>query len=306
MYTEKLTKDLILFNKAILSNQLAKFLPGLYVRLTHQTGRGGGQEDEPKKIADYFNGCFNDYRSFLKLRGGEFTSFLNKKRVLEYGPGDILGVAVLLFANGAEKVHCVDRFPLSNLSRKNIETYSCLLKMLDKSKRERAQNAFKENGKPESGFDETKIYYNVTKDGLADEQHQYDLIISRAVLEHVNDLKKTFRNIKHSLRNGGASLHKVDLKSHGLDRYTDFDFLTWPNFVYNLMYSHKGFPNRHRVDTYKKFAQQAGLKIKQLVPTGHIDIEKLTRIYPYLPNEFKKSSLDDLSWKGFWIHLEHA
>ena len=234
-----------------------------------------------------------------------FATFLRGKTVLEYGPGDVLGTALLFFANGARTVHCVDRFPLSSLSEKNIEIYTILLDLLDDKQKDRAAAAFKVKGKPESGFDDKVICYKVTEDGLAGGTGKYDLIISRAVLEHVNHLEKTMNDIKDSLRDGGISLHQVDLKSHGLDRYTDFDFLTWPTSLYNIMYSHKGFPNRLRVNRYREFAQKSGLRIKQLTPTGWIDHKKLDIIYDKTAWEFKGISLDELSWQGFWIHLVH-
>lgn len=37
-------------------------------------------------------------------------------------------------------------------------------------------------------------------------------------------------DIQRSMKAGGLSVHQVDLKSHGLDRYAAFDFLTWLGF----------------------------------------------------------------------------
>lgn len=177
--------------------------------------------------------------------------------------------------------------------------------MLDEKKRGRAETAFCKIGDPSSGFDRSKILYRVAEHGLSASNQQYDLILSRAVLEHVNNLKKTMLDIKQNLKTNGTSLHLVDLKSHGLDRYTEFDFLSWPSILYNLMYNHKGFPNRWRVPHYRKFAEEAGLKIKQLIPTGKIDKEKMNLILRYLDKDFRDINQDELSWKGFWMQLNH-
>ncbi len=141
---------------------------------------------------------------------------------------------------------------------------------------------------------------------MSGSKNEYDLIISRAVLEHVNNLEKTMLDVKQNLKEKGQSLHQVDLKSHGLDRYTDFDFLTWPDFIYRLMYSHKGFPNRLRVNCYKEFATKVNLSIKQLTPTGRIDENKIDHIYRKLAKGFRMIPPEELSWTGFWIYLEHA
>ena len=67
MYTENIGKDLALFCKAFLSNQLARFAPKLYINLTHQTGRGEEKEDAAQ-VASYFIECFHDYRKQLGLQ----------------------------------------------------------------------------------------------------------------------------------------------------------------------------------------------------------------------------------------------
>lgn len=126
LYTENCAKDVVLFAKAVLSNQLARFAPAAYIQLTRHTGRGE-EEQTPAQIADYFIQCCHDYRKQLKLDELEFASFLSGKRVLEYGPGDILGVALLMYAHGAEAVHCFDRFPLTaRRTRIYRSTRSCL------------------------------------------------------------------------------------------------------------------------------------------------------------------------------------
>lgn len=297
-------KDTMLFCKAFLTNQVAKFTPKLYIKYRQVTGRDEREEDG-LQVAKYFIECFCDYQKHLGLNNEDIKSYLRDKVILEYGPGDILGVALLLYAYGARMVHCADRFPLSKLSDKNIDVYTHLLNSLDGEERQRAEKIFREKGNPASGFNENYVRYIITKNGLSGEKNKYDLIISRAVLEHVNDLSETILDIKQSMKKNGISLHKVDLKSHGLDRYTEFDFLTLPTFIYNLMYSHKGFPNRWRVDKYKELASISNLYIKDLIPTGRIDEVKLNIIYPNIAKEFRNITPEECSWLGFWIHITH-
>lgn len=304
MYSENLTHDLGIFFRAVVTNQIARFSPKLYVKLTDQTGRGR-DEREPLQTANYFLECFHDYRRQLGLSEGEMENYLRGKWILEYGPGDILGVAILFYAYGAQNVHCVDRFPLAKLTEKNIQVYLCLCDQLQGARRKRAESVFKTHGVPESGFNQNMISYSVTKNGLSRRDRQYDMIVSRAVLEHVNDLKETFVDIKKSLKPEGVSIHKVDLKSHGLDRYTEFDFLTWPKSIYWLMYGFKGFPNRWRINTYREAARECRLKIKRCIPTDKADQAGLKKISPFLATEFRDLTPEELSWRSFWIHLAH-
>jgi SAM-dependent methyltransferase len=304
MYSENFLYDLLLFTNAFLSNQLARYAPSLYLKLTRQRERRkeitGGDED-----ADYFLRCFDEYFEQIGMKIGESEEYLKGKKILEYSPGDILGVALLMYANGAESVNCVDRFPLEKKSVKNLQVYQLLLDSLNGKKRDRGNQAFRLSGKVDSGFNPNAITYSVTPDGLAPNGYKYDLIISRAVLEHVNDLGGTLNNIRRVLRKDGISIHLVDLKSHGLDRYQTFDFLTWPEFIYRSMYSHKGFPNRWRIDKYRELVKKSGLRCNKFAPMGRLEEERIAIIRHGLAKQFSHLSLEELSWLEFWMVLEH-
>lgn len=303
MYTENLAQDAVRFAKATASNLLARFAPGVYVRLTQQTGRGAG-EDRPEDIALYFERCFDDYRQQLGISAADFPAYLRGRHVLEYGPGDILGTALLFHAHGAAAVECVDRFPLQSVSAKNAAVYRALIERLPEPARTRARQAFVVEGDPASGLRPGAVAYRVTPDGLAARASAFDLIVSRAVLEHVNSLDATLRDVARCLKPGGVSVHNVDLRSHNLDRYRPFDFLTWPEAAYRLMYSHKGFPNRWRPDAYRAILSHMPLTLRTMEPTGRIAAEDVERIRPRVARHLRGASADDLAWTGFWMRLE--
>jgi SAM-dependent methyltransferase len=127
------------------------------------------------------------------------------------------------------------------------------------------------------------------------------LVVSRAVLEHVNDLPATFRDMRRALAPDGVALHLVDLKSHGLHRRNPLDFLTWPDVLWTLMYSCKGVPNRLRPGDYRAAAQAAGLEIASMVATGRARREDVTEVRPHLAAPFRGLSDDELAWLGFWM-----
>lgn len=290
---------------AITSNVLARFAPALYVRLTRQTGRGAADVGAEAN-AGYFRHCFADYCTRLR-RDPQSGAALAGLQVLEYGPGDVLGVALLCIAHGAERVVCVDRFPLERLTPANIAIYRALLEGLAGAMRERAEAAFRTPGDPASGLDPARIDYRVTADGASGMVAAFDLILSRAVLEHVHDLPLLFADMRRALRPGGVAVHQVDLKSHGLDRSTPFDFLAWPSWLYALMYSHKGFPNRWRVGHYRRWAQAAGLDIRALEPNGTLSAGELARVRPRIrPELCAGTAEDELAWLGFWMEVTPA
>ncbi len=293
MYTESPGRDLLLFVRAVVTNQLAR--SHLYMRMAGRTGRATGEET-PDELVVYFRGCVKDYLEQL----GADESFLRGKRVLEYGPGDTLGVALLLYALGAQSVHCVDRFPLHRMSDHSRRTYQAIIEALGGQPRERARSAFD----PARGLDPSVIEYRVTPDGVSGRAGAYDLVISRSVLGLVNRLDRTFADIAAALAPGGVSVHKVDLSSHGLDRYRPLDFLSWPDPLYHLMYSRKGRPNRWRADKYQQLARDAGLRIRSITPTGRVPQEQLEPLRAKLPPQFQQVDPELLSWLGFWMVLE--
>jgi SAM-dependent methyltransferase len=300
MQIKILTESAIRVGKAIITNQVARLLPWFYLRLTRQTGRGS-HEEQPEEIAAYFWQCFIDYCNVLGISEHNAGDMFRDKRVLEYGPGDLPGVALLFYAYGAEQVFCVDRFPMMRLSAKNISVIQCLLDRLEGEARERADAAILRTNGEITGFSPGTVTYLVRPGGLAALNNAVDLVISRAVLEHVNDLKATFSDMYHSLKPGAMAVHQVDLKSHGLHRENQLDFLAWSPFLWRLMYSAKGMPNRWRVDTYRRLIEDTGFECNLLKSTQQAALDEVNQVRTLLPPLFKTLSDEDLSCLGFWV-----
>lgn len=301
MYGEKPIDDAKRAIRAIVTDQVARCAPHLYVRLTGQTGRGA-EGDSPREVAEYFNSCFYDYFHILGIEPKNITAFLSGKRVLEYGPGDVPGVGLLMVAHGAESVICVDRFPLLAFSPKNLAIMQLLLDRLSGEARERAADCFLINGKPSSGFS-PRIQYFVNPKGLSGLHEAIDLAISRAVLEHVNDLFATFADMHHALRDNGLAVHDVDLKSHGLHQRNPLDFLTWPPYLWRWMYAHKGVPNRWRINYYREAISASGLEQMAMYPTFLAEKKDIAEVRPHLAFPFRDILDEDLGWLGFQMVL---
>lgn len=285
---------------AILTDQIAHFAPRLYIRLTGQTGRGASQESA-RQIADYFRSCFDEYFQMLGIEPEQIESYLAGKRILEYGPGNVPGVALLMIAHGADSVVCVDRFPMVSISAINAEVLCHLMEGLDGEAKERAASCFLRRGYPASGLREQRIRYLVKPSGLSGLRDTADLVISRAVLEHVNDLHATFTDMHNALCATGVAIHQVDLKSHGLHRSNPLDFLTWPIHWWSWMYGHKGMPNRWRINRYREALLENGLRTILLKPTILADQRDIEEVRPYLATPIRTISDEDLSWLGFWL-----
>jgi SAM-dependent methyltransferase len=293
--------DTVRVARALATNQLARIAPAAYVRLTGQTGRGAASEESPNDIAGYFRDCTDAYFAKLGVAKSDTASFLAGKTLMEYGPGDLPGVAALMIAHGAEKVYCIDRFPLVNLSEKNARVLDQLVDSCSGVERERLLSCLSDAANPEAGFDPRRIEYVVRPGGLSGLHEAVDLVFSRAVLEHVNDLDATFADMTAALRPGAAAIHLVDLRSHGLHKANPLDFLAWSPGLWNLMYSEKGVPNRWRIDRYRAAIDTLPIDLQALEPTKLASAEQVAEVRPMLASRFRDVSDEDLRWLGFWL-----
>lgn len=300
MTSSTLSKDLLRFSKATLTNQIARYAPNLYVNLTKETGRGLGDESV-SDIADYFRRCFDDYRQHFADQDLDLIAHIRDRQLLEYGPGDIPAVALLMYAHGAAGVTCLDRFRLLKLTEKNQQVLAQLLASLPAEQAERAASAFQRHGDPASGFRKEAIRYEVATNGCIDTGETYALIYSRAVLEHVNDLDRTFEHMGKSLAGDGLGMHKVDLRSHGMHRNNPLDFLCWPSWAWSLMTSAKGAPNRWRINRYRELLQKHQLPIILLEQDEQAEKADIDNIRPSLARAFRHLPDEDLGCMTFWL-----
>lgn len=287
--------------RAVLTNQLARHAPAAYVRLTGQTGRGAAAEEGESDIAQYFRDCVEAYADRLGIAHADLPAYLDGKIIMEYGPGDLPGVAALLIGRGARKVYCVDRFPLVSLSEKNSRVVADLIAGEDEPARSRVAACLRNPSQPRAGFEPAHIEYLVRPSGLSQLEHAVDFVISRAVLEHVNDLDATFQDMVRAMRPGALAIHQVDLRSHGLHVDNPLDFLTWSTWLWDWMYSDKGVPNRWRVDRYRDIVTRLPVDLILLEPTGLASDGDVRSVRSQLAEPFRNASDEDLRCLGFWL-----
>lgn len=295
--------DFIRVARAAATNQLARFSPSLYVRLTGQTGRGSGEESS-KDIAAYFRESFDDYFDRLRIKPADISSFLAGKTLMEYGPGDLPAVAAFMVAMGAEKVYCVDRFPLVNLSVRNIGVLQELIDGCQGERLERLLSCLKNKNDLSQGFDARRIEYLVKPSGMSGLKDEVDMVYSRAVMEHVNDLAGTFADMLRAMRSGARSIHLVDLRSHGLHKENVLDFLAWSPTLWSLMYSEKGVPNRWRVNEYRRILAAHNIRPDLFEPTALASPAEIADVREKLAPLFRDVSDADLAWLGIWLAFE--
>jgi SAM-dependent methyltransferase len=200
----------------------------------------------------YVDSVYEDYRRYGHLGAAE----LEGASVLELGPGDSFGVAIRLLGAGARKVTTLDRFVTWRDGAQQDAIHRALLDSLPAPERERAAPAMVAG--TELGVDPERIraIQGVPAEDAAAELRgeRFELIVSRAVLEHVNDPAAVFAAMDELLVPGGLLVHKVDLSDHALFTSGGHDpltFLTIREPIYRWMGEHSGLPNRHLADFYR-------------------------------------------------------
>jgi hypothetical protein len=204
----------------------------------------------------YANEVTNDY--LMHLPEGFYG------RVAEVGPGDSCAVALKIVENGADRVDLIDRFHAETNRDKIEEIHRTIIKQSD--------NLSEKFGVDCSIPDKNIISRFCGPESSAERffatDQVYDLIVSRAVLEHVQNVGTSIVRMSRSLRPGGSMVHIVDLRDHGMftsHGYPETEFMKVPDFVYRRMSSMCGHPNRVPVNVYRSSLQSQGLDFDILV-----------------------------------------
>jgi len=262
-------------------NALARFSPRAYgaiQRFTRDSGRGDGCGGEA--AAKYFRAVMDDYRVIAEASG--VGDVLEGKRVLELGPGDTRAIALLAKQAGARSWDGFDAFDIQSRDARYLETiYRPLVgedarRLLDDCKMHASPDSLRGRG-------------------------PFDLVLSRAVLEHVRDLDGLFRMLADVVTDDAVLIHKVDLRSHGVERHHALDFLRFGDAAWRAMSSHVDLPNRERVSHYLDLAERAGLRTIWAKTTHLIGRDDAERAARDLAPRFRSVPPEELRVLGLWL-----
>jgi hypothetical protein len=164
------------------------------------------------------------------------------RSVIEIGPGKSLGIGLCALLCGAESYYAWDvvtyrpterslvqldelvrlfraraeapgarpifdgRFPGEALSEADLDGW------LDRERVESIRAALRQPGIAHGGI---RIRYGATPREL---EEPADLVLSQAVMEHVDDFRAEYARMFGALRSGGLSSHQIDFKSHHFAR----------------------------------------------------------------------------------------
>jgi SAM-dependent methyltransferase len=263
------------------------------LRLGNVSGRGGAHEG-PRAV-DYFHGVVSDYEQIATHTGlvPDARSLFRGRRVLELGPGDTRSVALLARLRGARLVEGFDAFDITSRDERYLRgIYEPLMER---------------DGEP-GGFPRAKdllrdVRMHPDRASLRAAEGRYDLVISRAVLEHVTDLDALFDDLARVTTPDAVQVHKVDLRCHGNKFDHELDFLMFPEAVYRAMASHTGMPNRVRVGGYLDLGARHGFALVYAGATHRISVAEVNAVRDQLAPPYDRMAPEALAVLGVWIVL---
>lgn len=223
------------------------------------------------------------------------------KDVVEVGPGYDYGAGAVLVSLGAASYKAIDRFSLSCGDRKYYEALletlraDMIMKGLDMTRLSEVIRGVIAQGSLYSNPIFSVVHSSV-EDASLGMDGTADIIVSQAVLEHVQDINKSFRSMYQILRENGVMCHEIDFQTHtqilrerdplNIFRYSKSQWETWLTFP--------GCPNRFRPNDFVCAAQRAGFKDVSLVPICSLPDRAVQEVKQHLAEPFRNESVSTL------------
>jgi SAM-dependent methyltransferase len=276
-----------------------------------------------EKAVAYVRQVAEDY---LRYGASGDAGAVEGKSILEIGPGDNLGVALMLLAKGAKSVTSLDGFRPHSDPEINPKLYAALYDSMTAEERARVDDVLEPL--PAGGMavrhGRLTRHYNapIERPHPAIERGAFDIVLSRAVLEHLADIRLGWTNMVNALRPGGEMWHKVDFRCH---RYYEaihpIYFLTIPEVIWRMVSSPDPTLNRARLPVYREMLERDFVNWKiyythilggpemlphpeRLEPGAHYTqahIAKVAEIRPRVAEPFRGHSDEDLMVTGIFL-----
>lgn len=208
------------------------------------------------------------------------------RRVLEIGPGPDLATGAVLLQRGARTYTAVDINPL--LVKDPTPIYDEVTRL---------------GG---ADWDRERLAYWVDVfPGLPQVTGDFDLILSNATLEHVDDVPALFERLSATAAPGCVMCHHVDAKTHmrWIKDRDPLNILRYSQGVYERLLSFPGAPNRLRASDYVTAARAAGWTAS-VVAGNTADPRYLTRTRPRLAPPWRSRPPEDLALLSFTLRAE--
>lgn len=180
--------------------------------------------------------------------------------IAEIGPGDYLTSGLALLAAGAQSYTAIDRFPGPYRSNEARKWYRALETAWPAAFPELPWPSYlAARSFPDAYPDRVQTIARSIEQ--VESARSFDVVCSYQVAEHVSDIRAFAEATARLLSPGGIATHRVDFGPHDCwIRYRDpLTFLRFPDWLWSLMGSNRGTPNRKRHHEFLEAFAAAGL-----------------------------------------------
>lgn len=243
--------------------------------------------------------CYSVWlRHLIHLKNsGLIKNVTDIKNLAEIGPGDSLGIGLAAMYTGADNYYAFDVIKHTNkeknkaindellqLFRQNkdipngthqfrntnpvLRNYTFPAHLINfemdhyKAKHDQIATALDNLGSANSSIRYVVPWMGEKQEGMSN----IDLIVSQAVMEHVDDIEFAYSEMQRWLKPGGIVSHQVDFKAHEMTNEWDGHFYIQP-FMWNILAHGRKYPmNRFPLSAHINAMEKVGLKIKNVLP----------------------------------------
>jgi len=201
------------------------------------------------------------------LRVKELVPDLKGASIIEIGPGDYLTSGVAFLAYGVSRYATLDRFMGDVNTAEARYWYQATAQHWAAFFPDTPFPDWLDPEQfPEAYMDKIDIYRTGIETLNAQETGQFDVVCSFYVGEHVQDIESYAQKTADLLKEDGIAIHLVDFGPHDCWRQYDdpWTFLQFPTWLWHLMGSNRGTPNRFRFHEFSEAFAKAGLTTKDV------------------------------------------
>jgi len=295
---------------------IATFVPGVY----RTKGTGGTDSDRY---------CYSVWlRHLVMAKSNGLNPY--PKIVAELGPGDSLGIGLAALISGCDKYFAFDIVEYANTER-NLKIFDGLVTLFKNRAAIPGEDEFPKVKPYLDGYDfpsdildekqitagigkstnrkirdaishpqlnESLIQYKVPwYDASILEKESVDMIYSQAVLEHVDDLRNTYKSMRLWLKSTGYISNQIDFKCHGTADEWNGHWV-YSDFMWKLLRGKRPYLlNREPHSTHVAILKEEGFRVvcdKKIKSKSSFTIDDLA-------SGFKSISDDDLTTSGAFI-----
>lgn len=224
---------------------------------------------------------------------------LENKNILEIGAGNSIGLGYFFLGEGCKSYVGGDKHRSANMSKRSTNIEKELGELIKKKYPTLNLDELIKISTSEIIFKTMKFRFeklDITQDKTVF-HNKFDLIISNAVLEHLdkNNISKAFKNMNLFLKQDGVMVHNIDLRDHfnmnfptNFYKYSDYE---WTKLVYNTYF----YTNRLRFSDYLGELKINNFEIISIKKNVRKDSTKQITIHPEFKNKYDIADLETMS-----------